>query len=108
LDEMASKAEVGIILRESDIPIAEAVRAMGEMLGIDPLQITNEGKAVIAVDPAKSQEVLAAIRKTKYGRKASIVGEVTKNHPKNVLLETVVGGRRLLESPIGDPAPRIC
>jgi len=108
LDEMASKAEVGIVLRESDIPIAEPVRAMGEMLGIDPLQITNEGKAVIAVDPAKSHEVLAAIRKTKYGRKASIIGEVTKDHPKNVLLETVVGGRRLLESPIGDPAPRIC
>jgi hydrogenase expression/formation protein HypE len=52
--------------------------------------------------------VLAAIRKTKYGRKASIIGEVTKDHPQNVLLETVVGGRRLLESPIGDPAPRIC
>jgi hydrogenase expression/formation protein HypE len=108
LNEMASKAEVGIVLRESDIPIAEPVRAMGEMLGIDPLQITNEGKAVIAVNPEKSHEMLTAIRKTKYGLKASIIGEVTKDHPKNVLLETVVGGRRLLESPVGDPAPRIC
>ena len=108
LNEMASKAGVGIVLRESDIPIAEPVRAMGEMLGIDPLQITNEGKAVMAVDPEKSEEVLAAIRKTKYGREASFIGEVTKDHPGDVLLETVVGGRRLLDSPIGDPAPRIC
>jgi len=108
LNEMASKAGVGIVLMESDIPIAEPVRAMGEMLGIDPLQITNEGKAVMAVDPEKSEEVLAAIRKTKYGRKASFIGEVTKDHPGDVLLETVVGGRRLLDSPIGDPAPRIC
>lgn len=108
LNEMASKAEVGILLRESDIPIAEPVKATGEMLGIDPLQITNEGKAVMAVDPEKFEKVLAAIRKTKYGQRASFIGEVTKDHPGNVLLETVVGGKRLLDSPIGDPAPRIC
>jgi hydrogenase expression/formation protein HypE len=108
LNEMASKAGVGILLRESDIPIAEPVKAVGEMLGIDPLQITNEGKAVMAVAPEKSEEVLAAIKGTKYGRKASVIGEVIKNHPGNVLLETVVGGKRLLDSPIGDPAPRIC
>jgi hydrogenase expression/formation protein HypE len=108
LNEMASKAGVGILLRESDIPIAEPVKAVGEMLGIDPLQITNEGKAVMAVAPEKSEEVLAAVKSTKYGREASVIGKVIKNHPGNVLLETVVGGKRLLDSPIGDPAPRIC
>jgi hydrogenase expression/formation protein HypE len=108
LNEMASKAGIGIVIRESDIPIAEPVRAVGEMLGIDPLQITNEGKAVVAVAPERSEEVLAAIRETKYGRNASFIGEVTRDHPGSVLLETVVGGRRLLDSPIGDPAPRIC
>lgn len=108
LNEMASKGKIGIILNEADIPIAEAVRSVGEMLGIDPLMITNEGKAVMAVNPAKSQEVLNAIRRTKYGRNASIIGEVTEDYPENVLLETVVGGRRLIETPIGDPAPRIC
>ncbi len=108
LNEMASKGKVGIILNEADIPIADAVKSVGEMLGIDPLMITNEGKAVMAVNPAKSQEVLNAIRRTKYGRNASIIGEVTEDYPENVLLETVVGGRRLLETPIGDPAPRIC
>jgi hydrogenase expression/formation protein HypE len=108
LNEMASKAGIGIVIDEADIPIAEPVKAVGEMLGIDPLQITNEGKAVMAVDPKRSEEVLVAVRGTKYGRNASIIGEVTKDHPGSVLLETVVGGRRLLDSPIGDPAPRIC
>lgn len=81
---------------------------MGEMLGIDPLQITNEGKVVMAVESIKCDDVLAAIKNTKYGQNASLIGEVTKDRLGEVVLETVVGGRRLLESPIGDPAPRIC
>ncbi|HID60547.1 MAG TPA: hydrogenase expression/formation protein HypE [Hadesarchaea archaeon] len=108
LNEMVSKTGVGIVLRESDIPISEPVKAIGEMLGIDPLQITNEGKAIIAVVPGKTEEVLAAIRKTKYGREASVIGDVTKDRPGDVVLDTIIGGKRLLESPIGDPAPRIC
>jgi len=108
LNEMASKANVGILIRESEIPILDAVRAASEMLGIDPLQITNEGKAVMAVDPSKCDAVLEAIRKTKYGRNACIIGDVVAKYPGDVILETTVGGKRLLESPIGDPAPRIC
>ena len=108
LNEMASKAGVGVILKEADIPISEAVRSTGEMLGIDPLQITNEGKAIITVDPKKCDDLLTVVKKTKYGRDARVIGEVVEDHPGEVVLETVVGGRRLLESPIGDPAPRIC
>jgi hydrogenase expression/formation protein HypE len=108
LNEMASKANVGVIIREAEIPIQDAVRAASEMLGIDPLQITNEGKAVMAVDPDKCQDLLAAIKKTKYGRYAREIGEVVDSHRGDVLIETVVGGKRLLETPVGDPAPRIC
>jgi hydrogenase expression/formation protein HypE len=108
LNEMASKAKVGILVREMDLPLAPAVRAASEMLGIDPLQITNEGKAIITVNPGRCDEVLAAVRKTKYGKDACVIGEVKSDRPGEVTLETVVGGRRLLESPIGDPAPRIC
>lgn len=108
LNEMASKANVGIVIREADIPILDAVGSASEMLGIDPLQITNEGKAVIGVNPKKCQDVLAAIKKTKYGQNAFIIGEVVDDNPGDVVMETVVGGRRLLESPVGDPAPRIC
>jgi len=108
LNEMASKAKVGVVIEESKIPITPAVRAASEMLGIDPLQITNEGKAIIGVDPKYCDGVLAALRRTKYGKNACVVGEVTVDHPGEVMLETVVGGHRIIESPIGDPAPRIC
>lgn len=108
LNEMAEKANVGIIIKEDDIPILDSVRAASEMLGIDPLQITNEGKAVIAVEPDKCDLVLEAIKKTKYGKNAKIIGEVVAEHAGDVILETSVGGKRILEIPIGDPAPRIC
>lgn len=108
LNEMASKANVGILLREADIPMLPAVRSASEMLGIDPLQITNEGKAILSVAPERCHDVLTAIKKTKYGQKARVIGEVTSDNRGMVILETLVGGHRLLESPIGDPAPRIC
>lgn len=108
LHEMASKAKVGIVLNEEDIPISQAVMAASEMLGIDPLQITNEGKAIIGVAPEYCDEVLAAIRKTKYGNEARVIGEAIAKHRGEVILKTIVGGHRLIESPIGDPAPRIC
>jgi hydrogenase expression/formation protein HypE len=108
LNEMATKANVGILIRETEIPILDSVRVASEMLGIDPLQITNEGKAVMAVNPAKCDAVLEAIKKTKYGRNARVIGEVIPHHPGDVILETAIGGKRLLEAPIGDPAPRIC
>jgi hydrogenase expression/formation protein HypE len=108
LHEMASKAKVGIVLNEEDIPISPAVMAASEMLGIDPLQITNEGKAIIGVAPGYCDEVLAAIRRTKYGREARVIGEAIAEHPGEVMLRTSVGGHRLIEAPLGDPAPRIC
>lgn len=108
LNEMASKRGVGIVLEEEKIPINPAVQAVGEMLGIDPLQITNEGKAIIAVKPERCEIVLKAVQNTKYGREACVIGEVIAEHPGKVMLKTVVGGHRLIESPIGDPAPRIC
>ncbi len=109
LNDMTSKANVRILIREADVPLLPAVRSMSEMLGIDPFQITNEGKAIIGAESGRCDDVLAAIRKTRYGKEACVIGEVTTTtHPGDVMLETIVGGRRLLESPIGDPAPRIC
>jgi hydrogenase expression/formation protein HypE len=108
LNEIASKSGVGISMCESGVPIRPPTRAAGEMLGIDPLQITNEGKAILTVRSHKCDEVLKAIRRTKYGKKAAIIGEVTKEHSGQVILETAVGGHRLVDVPIGDPAPRIC
>lgn len=108
LNEMASKARVGIVLDEREIPIKPAVRAASEMLGIDPLQITNEGKAIIGANPEYCDEVLTAIRKTRYGKDACTIGEVIADHRGKVMLRTMVGGHRIIEAPVGDPAPRIC
>jgi hydrogenase expression/formation protein HypE len=107
VNEMARKAGVDVFLDEDAIPVRDGVRAASEMLGIVPLSVANEGKAVIGVAPYDAQKVLAALRKTKYGKDAAVIGEVKKGRGR-VILETSVGGERLLESPAGDPVPRVC
>jgi hydrogenase expression/formation protein HypE len=77
------------------------------MLGIDPLEIGNEGKVLIGVVPQKAEEVLATLQETKEGKNAAIIGEATDNFSE-VVLETVVGGKRIMAPPVGDPIPRIC
>ena len=107
LNEWSEKSKVGIIVNEEKIPIREGVRAACEMLGIDPLEVGNEGKVVIAVVPQKAEEVLADLRKTEEGKNAEIIGEATDEF-RGVIIETEVGGRRILAAPMGDPIPRIC
>ncbi|MEM1798234.1 MAG: hydrogenase expression/formation protein HypE, partial [Candidatus Jordarchaeales archaeon] len=108
LNSWAKKNGVSIWIREEDIPIKEEVVAASEMLGIDPLEVTCEGKALIAVRPEKAEEVLKAVRATKYGKNANIIGEVRKERPGYVIMETVVGGKRVIEEPYGEPIPRVC
>ena len=107
LNEFAEKSKTGIMVEEEKIPIKEGVKSACELLGIDPLEIGNEGKAVIGVVREKAEDVLKALRKTREGKNAEIIGEATKK-VKGVVLKTVVGGRRIVETPIGDPVPRIC
>ena len=85
----------------------DAVTTACEMLGIDPLEIGNEGKALIAVVPGKAASVLRALKATPEGRRAAIIGEATKK-VRGVMMETHTGGRRVIEPPVGDPVPRIC
>lgn len=106
INEMASKSGVGIRLEQEAIPIREEVRAASEMLGIDPFEVANEGKVVMGVKADKAEEVLAAIKSEKYGENAAIVGEVIEGD--YVLVETPIGGERILEAPIADPVPRVC
>jgi len=108
LNDLAEKSNVSIWIDEESIPVKEEVRAAAEMLGIDPLEVTNEGKAVIGVNAEYAEEVLEAIRKTKYGKDAQIIGEVKKEKPRYVFLKTIVGGVRVLEKPYGEPIPRVC
>jgi hydrogenase expression/formation protein HypE len=107
LNEWSQKSKVGILVVEEKIPIREDVRSACEMLGIDPLEVGNEGKIIVGVVAEKAEEVLEALKQTQEGKNAQIIGEATDQF-KEVALETVVGGKRILAPPIGDPIPRIC
>ncbi|HUV61579.1 MAG TPA: hydrogenase expression/formation protein HypE [Thermoplasmata archaeon] len=107
LNEWADKSSVGISVREEDIPLDEGVISACEMLGIDPLEIGNEGKVVIAVVPEAAEDVLKAIKTMPEGRDARIVGRASADFD-GVILETHTGGKRIIEPPVGDPVPRIC
>jgi len=107
LNEWSEKSGVNILVHEEDIPIRKDVKAACEMLGIDPLQVGNEGKIIIGVVPEMADEVLRELRRHRKGRDAQVIGEVT-GKGRMVILDTLVGGRRILSRPVGDPIPRIC
>ncbi len=107
VNEFSEKSKIGIILNEEAIPIPNGVRSACDMLGIDPLEIGNEGKVVIGVVNEKAEDILSVLKKHPLGKNAAIIGEATDTL-KGVVLDTVVGGKRILHKPIGDPVPRIC
>ena len=107
LHEMAGKSGVGILLEELAVPVSQAVRAASELVGIDPLFIANEGKAVLGVRPEAAERTLAALRSHPLGREAHVVGACIAERPGNVILDTGLG-RRLLAEPEGELLPRIC
>ena len=107
LHEMAEKSRVGILLEEPAIPVTSAVRSAGDLLGIDPLHVANEGKAVLGVRAEMAERVLEALRAHPLGRSAAIVGTCVPERPGSVILDTGFG-RRLLAEPEGEPLPRIC
>lgn len=107
LHEMAEKSGVGIIVDEPSVPLRQEVRAVGELLGIDPLVSANEGKAVIGVRPEAAAAVLDAVRAHPLGRNAAIVGECVEERPGFIVLDTGFGSRLLGEAE-GELLPRIC
>ncbi|MDX1798223.1 MAG: AIR synthase-related protein, partial [Candidatus Lokiarchaeia archaeon] len=107
INEFSEKSKVGIIIEEDLIPIPNGVKTACDMLGIDPMEIGNEGKLVLGVVNEKAEDVLKVLKKHKLGKNASIIGEVS-NNIKSVILKTKIGGKRILNKPIGDPVPRIC
>jgi len=107
LHEMAAKGKVGIVLEEAAVPIRDEVRAASEMVGIDPLLVANEGKAVIGVRARSVEKVLAAIRAHPLGRDAAVVATAVPERPGTVILDTGFG-RRILAEPEGELLPRIC
>ena len=107
LHEMADKSGVGIVVDETAIPMRDEVRAVGELLGIDPLVSANEGKAVLGVEARAADAVLDAVRAHPLGRNAAIIGECVEERPGFVVLDTGFGSRLLAEAE-GELLPRIC
>jgi hydrogenase expression/formation protein HypE len=107
LHEMASKSNVSIVIHEPEIPVTQPVRSVAEMLGLDPLHIANEGKALLGVRPEALDAVLGALRSHPLGANAAVIGECLADHPGRVVQDTGLG-RRLLAEPEGEPLPRIC
>lgn len=107
LNEFSEKSDVGILIYQDKIPVRRDVQAACEMLGLDPLEIGNEGKVVIGVVEEKAEEILQLLRTTEEGKEAEIIGETTTDFT-GVAMQTVVGGKRIIGRPVGDPVPRIC
>jgi hydrogenase expression/formation protein HypE len=106
INEMARKSGVSVRVQEEKIPVRKNVRSAAGMLGIDPLEVANEGKVVMGVPAACVDAVLDALHSHKYGKDAAVVGTVTKG--AHVIMETAIGGERFIEPPLGDPVPRVC
>ena len=108
LNEMAAKSGAGILIEESLIPYKPAVNTACEMLGLDPLEVANEGKAIIGIKAGFEEEVLSILKKHHYGKDAALIGEVTAENKGEVILRNRFGGMRYVDVPSGDPIPRVC
>jgi len=108
LNEIAAKSGVGLLIDEAAIPLKPEVEHACEMLGLDPLYVANEGKLVAFVPSDDAEGVLAAMREAPYGRDAAVIGEARSESPATVILNTAVGGQRILSPLSGELLPRIC
>ena len=108
LNEIARAARVGVELVERDLPIPAEVRDACSLLGLDPLQVANEGKLLAFVPADRADDVLTAMRSHPYGAGARRIGTCVAEHPGMVVARTALGGSRVVNLPIGEQLPRIC
>ena len=108
INELAVASNVGVRLVESAIPIRREVHAACEMLGLDAMYVANEGKLIAVVPPDDADAVLAAMRKCPLGRDAVEIGQIVDEHPRMVILNSLIGGERVVSMLAGEQLPRIC
>jgi hydrogenase expression/formation protein HypE len=106
--ELAAQGQIGIELEEKSIPTDEPVMGLCEMLGLDPLYLANEGKFVAIVDARCTDHMMDVMRADPLGQNAEIIGEVVEEHPQRVVMQTQIGGRRIIDMLTGEQLPRIC
>jgi hydrogenase expression/formation protein HypE len=108
LNEIAEKSKMGIKIYEEQIPLKNEVAAACELLGFDPLYLANEGKLLAFVAGPDTEAVLAAIRENPFGQDATVIGEVVEDHAGRVIMQTRIGGSRIVDMLAGEQLPRIC
>jgi hydrogenase expression/formation protein HypE len=108
LNELARDAKLGIELQQKAIPVMEDVYGACELLGLDPLYVANEGVFLSVVSPDAADSYLELLRQDENGLHAAIIGEVVTEHPRQVLMHSGIGGKRVVNMPVGEQLPRIC
>jgi len=108
LNEIANQSRVGMLVRETEIPVRDTVRGACEILGLDPLFVANEGKLIAVVAANIAESVVEKMRANPLGRDSRVIGEVVEEHPGMVLMKTEIGGIRVLDTLFGEQLPRIC
>ena len=108
LNELAGKIKLGIEVEESAVPISTGVEAMCEILGFEPLHIANEGKVLLVAGQQECDNILKIMKKNKHGKDSTVIGRIVSDHPGKVVLRTLTGGRRIIDTLTGDLLPRIC
>ncbi|WP_036735909.1 hydrogenase expression/formation protein HypE [Paenibacillus zanthoxyli] len=108
LNEFTEGQDFGIRLEEHALPVKGEVSGLCGMLGMDPLYIANEGKALLIVDGAQADQAMELLRSHPCGREAAVIGEVVADHPGKVYMRTLAGGHRIIDMLVGDQLPRIC
>ncbi len=108
LNEIAMKAGIGIRLEESQLPLGPEIKAVCEILGLDPLYIANEGKLLLFASPEDAPSVLELMQKHHLGKHACVIGEAVSEHPGRVIMHTLIGSNRVVDMLSGEQLPRIC
>lgn len=108
INEIAALLKIGIDLDEAAIPLSEQVSGFCEMLGYDPLHFASEGKCIMIINQTEAEIILSVLKRHSKGKNAAIIGKVTDNHPGEVIMNTITGGRRMLSPPVANQVPRIC
>lgn len=108
LNEIARDSHLGIDIRYKDLPIDNQVAGACEILGLDPLYVANEGVFIAIVDGEIADDVINTLHEHEYCKNASIIGEITEEHPHKVLLTSGIGGKRVVNMLVGEQLPRIC
>ncbi|NTW32671.1 MAG: hydrogenase expression/formation protein HypE [Bacteroidetes bacterium] len=108
LCELAKKQNVGIEIFEASIPVQESVKGLCEIFGFDPLYMANEGKVVMVAGKNDADLILDVLKNHEFGKNTAIIGEIVETNKGLLIMNTEIGGRRIVDMLTGEQLPRIC